>query len=99
MANFSLTNKAVTDLADIWDYTFDRWSEKQADKYYETLIATCAEIAQNPDAGKKYDGIFSALLGQRINQHIIFYRQIDQDPIEIVRILHGKMDLKSRIRQ
>jgi toxin ParE1/3/4 len=31
MANFYLTLKASEDLAEIWNYTFDEWSEKQAD--------------------------------------------------------------------
>lgn len=34
MAKFYLTNLAVKDLADIWNYTFDNWSEQQADYYY-----------------------------------------------------------------
>ena len=34
MANYNLTNKAVEDLEKIWDYTFQKWSEQQADKYY-----------------------------------------------------------------
>ena len=38
MAKFKLTNKAVEDLSKIWDYTFEVWSETQADKYYESLI-------------------------------------------------------------
>ena len=39
MAKYLLTNKAVEDLADIWNYTFDVWSEKQADAYYNMLLA------------------------------------------------------------
>ncbi|WP_420318747.1 type II toxin-antitoxin system RelE/ParE family toxin [Ekhidna sp.] len=34
MANYQLTNLAVQDLTDIWNYTFDNWSEQQADVYY-----------------------------------------------------------------
>ena len=34
MASFHLTNKAVEDLAEIWNYTIDKWSENQADHYY-----------------------------------------------------------------
>ncbi len=44
MAEFKLTNKAVEDLAKIWDYTFEVWSEKQADKYYESLISNCKKL-------------------------------------------------------
>lgn len=52
MANFKLTNKAVEDLSKIWDYTFEVWSEKQADIYYESLISDCQKIADNPSLGK-----------------------------------------------
>ena len=48
MAKYKLTNKAVEDLSKIWDYTFEVWSEDQADKYYEILISTCQDIADHP---------------------------------------------------
>lgn len=48
MAKYKLTNKAVEDLANIWNYTFEVWSERQADKYYEMLIWNFQEIANNP---------------------------------------------------
>ena len=57
MAEFKLTNKAVDDLSKIWDYTFEVWSERQADKYYKSLISNCQEIAMNPNSRKNYDGI------------------------------------------
>ncbi len=33
MANYILTNKAVEDLSEIWNYTFDFWSENQSEYY------------------------------------------------------------------
>jgi toxin ParE1/3/4 len=97
MAEFGLTNKAVEDLSTIWDYTFEVWSERQADKYYESLISNCQEIADNPLLGKNYDGITQNLLGMRTNRHIIFYRGLNENYVEITRILHERMDLKKRI--
>ena len=47
MAKYRFTNKAVDDLSDIWNYTFENWSENQADKYYEMLINFCKEIAES----------------------------------------------------
>ena len=38
MASYLLTNKAVEDLTEIWHYTYYKWSEKQADKYYKMLL-------------------------------------------------------------
>ena len=97
MANVILRQEAIDDLNKIWDYTFEKWSENQADKYYATVKMTCNGIGENPDIGKEYDGINKNLLGLKSGKHIIFYQQISIDRIEIIRILHERMDLKNRI--
>lgn len=99
MAEFKLTNKAVEDLSKIWNYTFELWSENQADKYYEILISSCQEIADNPLLGKNYNGITQNLFGMKTNRHIIFYRTLNENYVEITRILHERMDLKKRITE
>ncbi len=99
MAKYKLTNKAVEDLTHIWDYTFDKWSEKQADTYYEMLLENCQHIADDPNIGKNYEGIKDELFGLKTYRHIIFYRKSDDNPIEITRILHEQMDLKNRISE
>lgn len=97
MAEYRLTRKAVEDLNGIWDYTFDNWSEDQADKYYDMLLDFCQDIADKPELGKNYEGIRTNLFGLRANRHIIFYRKINTHLVEITRILHEQMDLKNRI--
>lgn len=97
MAKYILTNKAVEDLSKIWEYTYEVWSESQADKYYELLISSFEEIVQNPELGKNYAEIDSTILGLRVGKHIVFYRLVKAINIEILRILHQRMDLKSRI--
>ena len=81
MAKYHFTNKAVEDLANIWNYTFETWSERQADTYYNMLIESCQKIVENPWLyGVKYDEITEGLRGYRANKHIIglgysnFYR-------------------------
>jgi toxin ParE1/3/4 len=98
MGKYTLTNKAVEDLADIWNHTVDRWSEGQADRYYQDLLISCQELADNPKLGKDYEGIHKELKGLRVNRHIVFYRELTSQNIEITRILHGRMDLKKRIK-
>ena len=99
MFNYKLTNKAVEDLSKIWNYTFEVWSENQADKYYDSLITNCQEIAENPNLGKHYEEISKQLLGFKANRHIIFYRTLNDNYVEITRILHEKMDLKKRLAE
>ena len=101
MADFILTKKAVSDLSEIWNYTCETWSEDQADKYYQMLIDSFKTIAGNPEIGKKYDEIVKHLSGLKVGRHIIFYRIIQRNKIqiEITRILHEKMDLRSRLNK
>ncbi len=99
MADFKLTNKAVKDLNVIWDYTAKHWSEEQADIYYSLLINSFQDIANNPELGKNYIGIRNELFGLKSNRHIIFYRKLINEPIEITRILHERMDLINRIKE
>jgi toxin ParE1/3/4 len=97
MAKFKLTNNAVKDLSDIWNYTFDTWSESQADKYYKLILNAIGAIAKKPKQGKVYEEIYPDLKGKKASKHIIFYRVIDDKSIEITRILHERMDLKNKL--
>ncbi|MFM2361005.1 MAG: hypothetical protein RLY16_2998 [Bacteroidota bacterium] len=99
MASYTLTNKAVADLSAIWEYTVDTWSEHQADKYYFMLLDTCQDVADGKLIGKNYPEINNEILGFRAGQHLLFYRKISADKIEIARILHSQMDLKNRIQE
>ena len=99
MASYHLTKKAAEDLTHIWNYTSDTWSENQADHYFRMLLDSCQEFSEGRVYGIQYDGIYKGLLGKRAGKHIIFYRILNDTVVEIVRILHERMDLKKRIRE
>ena len=97
MAKFYLTNKAVEDLGEIWNYTVQTWSEDQAEIYYSLLIDSCQELANKSSLGKSYDVVEKNILGFKTGQHVIFYRIVTEKEIEVVRILHGMMDMKNHL--
>ena len=99
MASYLLTKKALEDLSKIWDYTFEVWSENQADNYYFMLLETCQDIGDGKLTGKKYIEVNKNILGFRAGQHIIFYRTLKNNSIEVARILHARMDLKNRLQE
>jgi len=99
MAKYKLTNKAVEDLNQIWEYTIYKWSEQQADNYYNLLLDSCQNIADNPSLGRNYEGVKKELFGVKTNRHIIFYRKTSEEYVEITRILHERMDLKNRLNE
>ncbi len=98
MADYILTKKAVQDLSAIWEYTVNTWSERQADKYYFMLLDTCGYLANGKALGKNYPEIKNDLLGFKAGQHILFYRKLTVNKIEIVRILYAQMDLKNKLQ-
>lgn len=98
MAKIVLRQEAIDDLTDIWEYTFEKWTEKQADKYYNTIKYACLEIGKNPDIGNAYEGINKNLLGFKVGKHIIFFHVVSENKVEVIRILHGMMDLKSKMQ-
>lgn len=98
MAKVILRQEAIDDLNRIWDYTFENWSEKQADKYYATIKFACNGIGEDPDVGKRYDGVNKNLLGLKCGKHIIFYQLLSENQIEITRILHERMDLEKKMK-
>ncbi|HUH75647.1 MAG TPA: type II toxin-antitoxin system RelE/ParE family toxin [Chitinophagales bacterium] len=94
-----LRQEAIDDLNNIWNYTFEKWSENQADLYYATIKFACKGIGENPDIGKEYFEISRKLLGLKSGKHIIFYHLISENEIEVIRILHERMDLKNRLTE
>jgi toxin ParE1/3/4 len=94
MAEIIFRQEAIDDLNNIWEYTFEKWSESQADKYYLMLKLSCMEIGNNPEVGKEYDEINKNLFGLNSGRQIVFYQFMDTLEIEVIRILHEKMDLK-----
>lgn len=97
MVNVILRQEAINDLNNIWDYTYEQWSENQADKYYATIKFACKEIGINPELGREYIEISKNLLGLKSGKHIIFYHLISESEIEVIRILHERMDLKNKL--
>lgn len=99
MARCFITKQAVDDLSSIWKYTFETWSEKQADTYYSELVNTVRRIASYPkNLDREYIEIHPGLYCRRCNKHIVFYRITETGDVEIVRILHDRMDIKSKLK-
>jgi len=44
----------MADLRDIWNYTFDRWGEQQAEKYYRGIIKAISELADGRRNGTPF---------------------------------------------
>ena len=97
MPSFTLTNMAKADLKDIGRYTHYKWGREQRNHYLLILDACFRQLAENPFNGKDCSEIRSGYHKFNVVSHIIFYRQITSDSIEIVRVLHGHMDVENHL--
>ncbi|MEX2477561.1 MAG: type II toxin-antitoxin system RelE/ParE family toxin [Gracilimonas sp.] len=97
---FKISREARNDLNEIWLYTFDNWSREQADRYYNLILSELNYLAENPFAGKSIDHIRKGYRSSKVKFHLIFYI-IDQDnkTVQIIRILHEKMDIEARFKK
>lgn len=94
---YTLRQQAIDDLDEIWDYTFYKWSASQADSYLRTIRSALKDLSEQPTTGKAYDNIGRNILGFRVSKHVVFYHVISDNEIEVIRILHGKMDFRRRL--
>jgi len=95
---YRISQQAIDDLNDIWVYTFNKWSKKQADRYYDLIIEEIEFIADNYLVGKSAEQTRKNYRATKIKSHLIFYRKIENGFVEIVRILHQRMDIKKHMK-
>ncbi|MFT3743390.1 MAG: type II toxin-antitoxin system RelE/ParE family toxin [Pyrinomonadaceae bacterium] len=96
--NYKISNKAAKDLKDIWSYTFENWSLQQADRYYNLIFDEIEYLTANPGAGKDYGHVRKGYFRSTVKSHFIFYRINSKTKIlEVIRVLHQRMDIESRL--
>ncbi len=93
---FRISQEALLDLNDIWEYTFHKWSKEQADRYYDLIFEEIDFISRNSHLGISYEHIRENYRASKVKSHLIFYR-VHNNSIEIIRILHQRMDLKKKL--
>jgi toxin ParE1/3/4 len=95
-ARYDLTPAAKADLRDIWLYTMAQWGEQQAERYLQQLEQCCERLVAHPELGKARDELRVGYRSILEGSHIIIYRS-HQNRIEVVRILHRRMDIERHI--
>ncbi len=100
-----LGSAAELDFANILKWTTENFGARQSRVYRNTLVQAIGELADGPDvAGSKArDEIMPGLRtlhvarhGRR-GSHFLMYRAAPSSTIEIVRILHDRMDLQRHV--
>ncbi len=95
---YKISTEASDDIENIWLYTLTNWSLEQADRYYNLIMDEIEYVAKNPSSGIDYNHVREGYSCSKVKSHLIFYRQSNvPDEIEIIRVLHQRMDIKNRL--
>ena len=93
MSEYILSPEAISDLQNIYDFTFDEWGETQAEKYLNEIYAVFDRLTQHPQIGRLRIELADSLRSIPLGSHVIFFMPW-QDDVAIVRVLHGARDVE-----
>lgn len=89
---YVLAPRAHEDPDGIWDYTAERWDPDQADRYVRRLAQAFADLAAGTVRGWSAEKIRPGYCRLTVATHVVFHRKGDGGRIDVIRILHERMD-------
>jgi toxin ParE1/3/4 len=92
MARYRLTRAARQDLAEIGRYTQRHWGVAQRRVYLRRLDQRMEFLVDHRHTGTPRDDVRPGYRSFHEGRHLIFYRET-ADTIEVIRILHDRMDV------
>ena len=90
-----LSTVAEADLAAIYEYGFRQWGERQADRYYDALLAHFELLCDNPFLFAAVDDIRPGYRRSVCGTHAIYYRVNDR-VIDVMAVI-GHQDASGRL--
>ncbi|EUA07957.1 toxin ParE1 [Mycobacterium kansasii 732] len=97
MSRYVLSPAARADLEQIWHYTYETWDGDQAEKYVREIQRAIERVVDNPMTGRACDEIRPGYRKHPVGSHTLYYRIAGADMIDVVRILHQRMDVDRQL--
>ncbi len=96
MRKIVLRPQAQADIDDIATYTISQWGNRQARDYIGDLRDAIERLTTSGMRHPEQPAIYPGLRKMRSGHHLVFYL-IDQETIDVVRVLHERQDLAARL--
>ncbi len=97
MPHYIISQEAIEDINNIWMYTAENWSTSQADRYYNLILDEIEYIADNFESARDMGKVRKNYRYSKIKSHLIFFKKNNDKTIEVVRVLHERMDIENRL--
>ncbi|MEH3118703.1 MAG: type II toxin-antitoxin system RelE/ParE family toxin [Methylorubrum populi] len=92
-----LSPRTRADLGRLWDDSAERWGVDQADRSVRLLAVSFDKLAEGSAPGRRADEIRKGYFRLSVGSHVLFYRPGADGGIELIRILHQRMDFKRHL--
>lgn len=97
MSKYIISEKALRDINNIWVHTAENWSTEQANRYYNLILDEIEFLADNFITAKDFGHIRKGYRYSKVKSHLVFLKKTKNNEIEVVRVLHERMDIKNRL--
>lgn len=97
MPELTLTPLAQSDIKAIGRYAQETWGVAQRNDYITALAETFERLREGFIAGRTRDEIRTNLLSSPCQEHVIFFRHTHAGHVEVLRILHARMDFANHL--
>lgn len=92
MRRFRLSGAADADLRKIAAHTLQEWGKAQRDAYITEMFEAFDRLEKTPQIAASAESIRMGYRKFPQGSHIIFFRESATHNIEIIRVLHKRMD-------
>ncbi len=93
MIHWRLTPAARSDMRAIWRYSVKNWGIDQADKYVRQIERDLTAAAEGSPLVQRFDNFWRIKSGR----HLCFFTKLENGGLEIIRILHERMDVEGQL--
>ncbi len=97
MRSVVLRPEAEADIELIVDYTLAEWGSAQARNYIDSLRAAIERLAVNGMRYQQDAELYPGLRRMKVAHHIVWYL-IDDDAVDVVRVMHEQRDMRRHLR-
>ena len=98
MLHLELTRCALLDIADIEAFTIEKWGEKVAKDYLDSIEQGLNRLRENPGLLRSDLPVSDSLCFYRVRQHYLVCALFDE-AIYVLTIKHTAMDLPQRLAE
>lgn len=93
-----LTNRALEDIAEIEDYSKEKWGEEVAARYVDDLEQAFGRLREHPDLLHRAPVLHPSLGFYSVNRHMLIGARHPQATV-VLTVTHQKMDIPARLAE